>query len=657
MRNINKVIKNFCLYLLDGFKKTWGLGITRHEYLQPLFIILVLGIFVIFPYFSLTSGPNDWCCSRNNAWHCFFERISLLSEPLNIQNLLVGIVGIFGLSLLWIRTGDQIRKTKIEMDRRLDERFDGAVNALSKPLTSDSYPAHLGAISSLTLLAIDSPDNTQKCLDVLCSCNDWMGDYLDKFSNKYKEETIDKYKYLMVEYIVKVTGNKDYSDEVDLTLESFDELNYEYPSDMPNKGAELYPYKRLTESNRIANNLAVGKIVSILEEKRSQVVLRAVKEILIALSTKNKSSLDFKNKFLCGIDLSNWLAKDSQKYINLDNIDLSHSYLNGVFMFNVQIKRANLKKSDMSGAMLFLSNAYKTNFRSAELENAWLFRTKLESAELNHAKMQHSHINSCNLQGTQLRHAALDMSAISDSQMQGIDLSHARMMFINFMRHEGLGQNNLYMQGANLSCARLQGADFRSADMRGVNLSGSSLLGTNFESADLSYSIMINPIQLLGANIQNANLESLVFGNEFIGRNFSLNRIVEDNVINKIILSLAIGQPDMYHDQINETWKVIETPDYPDKIKNLILAKGINNTKYEPEQTIELGEYWLQLCSNNRYIAGKLLRLREILSECSDYSRDLLGLTDVCQIYIYKELEKEGKINEVRPPLSDDTKK
>ena len=672
-RKINEAIKKGYLYLQSCCKKVCWLCVFIHKHIPQITILVIVVAVCI--YFLSTPGPNDWCCGGTSSWRSFFERIVLSDELLNIQRLLVGVIGLLGLYLLDVRTKDQIKKTEDqvqrtkleterrleEADRRLDEKFDNAVNALSKTLTPYSYPAHLGAISSLTRLAIDSPENTQRCLDVLCSCNDWMGDYLNKFRADYNMKIANKYIGLISNYMDSIDVGDDYSDEIDLTLDHLDKvrLDYNYYYDLPNKGAELYPYKHLTENNRIVSRQTKEeKEVSILVEKRSQVVLRVVKEILIALPRQNKLSLDFKNKFLCGIDLSNWPAKDSKKYINLDGINFSHSHLNGAFMFNVQMKKANLRNTDMSGAMLFLLNSYETNFRSVKLWNAYLFRTKLESAELSNAQMQKSYIQDCNLQGVNLICAKLNRSTILDSEMQGVDLSHAEMKFINFVNDPSLKRINLNLQGANLTWASLQGTNFNAADMKGVNLSGSKLLGANFEFADLSYSIMINPIQLQGANIQHTNLDGLVFCNEFLDRSFYLNQNEEHKAAEEGMFYLTWEEmkkeEGMVTQHINDVWKVIRKPGYRANIKKHILAKGISSTDCTSKQIMELGEEWLKLCSNNMYVAGKLLRLQEIGYEPEDYNRDLEGLTDYCQNYIYKELEKRGKINQVRPPLSDD---
>ena len=636
--------------------------LNRHINIIAIYILLTI---IIAVYFFYTTGLEYMLiCEDIRSWPCFLKKISSNNEPVNIWSILVGAISLFGLYLLYIRTKDQIEKTKdqvqrtkLETERRLDERFDSAVNALSRPLTSDSYPSHLGAISSLTRLAIDSPENTQKCLDVLCSCNEWMEDYLDNFSVNYSKRTIRKYKSLMVDYIMTVTEGKDYSDRVDLTLEYLDKskLDYEYPFVPPDKEVELYPYQRLTEENRIASTPKGEKKVSMLAEKRSQAVLRAVKELLIMLSNQKKKKLNFKYKFLCGIDLSNWPAKDSKKYVNLDDIDFSHSYLNGSFVFNLQIKGANLRSADMSGAMLFLSNAYRTNFHSVKLTDAFLLKINLESAELSHAEMNRSFIHMCNLQGANLRHAILDMSAILDSQMAGIDLSYAQMMFINFIHKKKVGRIKLQLQGANLLGASLQGAILNDVDMRGANLSGANLLGTDFEFTNLSYSIIINPIQLQGANIQKANLEGLVFYDEFLSQKFFLNKSEEDKAISRRIPMLTAGRTDIYSDHIKDTWRIIEKPNYLDKIKNLILDKGINSMDYKPEQIKILKEEWLKLCLNNMYVAGRLLHLLEILYKMENYDHEFKALMRDCQNYIYEELKKQGKINDVRPPLSDDT--
>ena len=401
-------------YMVGKKKYLAGFEITKKRFLTIVIIglvILIVGMITV--YFAWTIAPISVFEALNKTslykedfdkpyswWNILFARLSSPDEPLNFRNMLIGIAGVVTLAFAWWRlritdqqkdtqvkqTGSHIRQTesyieqtKIESDRRLSERFDNAVKALSQKLEESSFPAHLGAISSLRVLAIDSPKNTQRCLDIICSCNQWMDGYMNEF--------------------------------------------IEAGSQTP------YSALLLNEYNRIANKKNKDKI-TILHEKRSQEALVAINNILEKISTDNPQqikTLKFYNKMLCGISLSG---------LKLDGIDFRNTYLVAASLDKTSLNRANLHRTNFQGASL-----ENTELRGASLDFAELQRASLEGAELQGAslwssKLQKAYLIRANLQGADIRYTNLQEVLLINAQLQGatmheVNLSNAILLDCN----------------------------------------------------------------------------------------------------------------------------------------------------------------------------------------------------------------------------------
>ena len=377
----------------------------------------VINIFIIpgtvIALFIVIKGLSYNCC---DWWTILFARLSSPIEPLNFRNVLIGIAGVATLVFAGWRTyiagqqkEDQVKRTEMESDRRLSERFDGAVAALSKKLDESSFPSHLGAISSLRTLAIDSSEYTQRCLDIICSCNHWMEDYIDEFINK--------------------------------------------------KDSEPYSSWLLKEDNRIANKNIVDKI-TLLHEKRSQEALVAVSDILENISIHNPKqlkALDFRNKILCGINLDNLtldginfentylvaaslkktsLKKASLKGTNLHRVSLSQANLHrasldkvnlhGALLFMVDLEGAHLHDTNLHGALIFESTFFEASLNHVNLQGAYLSETNLQRASLNNANIQGAFLNIVNLQ-----EALLFNTKFQGTEMNRVNLSYALALDCN----------------------------------------------------------------------------------------------------------------------------------------------------------------------------------------------------------------------------------
>lgn len=380
---------------------------------------LLAAYFAIDYYFQYTAGVN--CDEGATGW----KRLACLEEPLNIRNILIGLMGIVSIGLAGWRSLAAERQTiaiedrrkeeqeqhKIVEARRLDERFADAVKSLAVKLEETSYPAHLGAIISLRDLAIDSEDYTQRCIDIICSCNQWMESYLDEAP----EEKVFRF----------------------------------------------YVDRNLSKKDRIAKD---SKDISLYHERRSQQSLKAVAFVVKSIgdegNQRNKpSQLDFFGKILCGINLKN--AK-------LNNINLRGTILQGANLFAANLEGCDLFDADLKGANLSFVDLQCFDLSSTNLQEADLEKTNLRGANLSHANLQGANLHSAKLHGAHLWGANMQCANLWRADLLGAGLEHVDL--------QGSYLLSTNLQGANLWGAKLQGAI-----LLNCNLYGAILLSTGIK--------------------------------------------------------------------------------------------------------------------------------------------------------------------------------
>ena len=353
---------------------------------------------------------NNYC----DQWIILSARLSSPEEPLNIRNIIIGIAGAITLVFAWRRlvivdeqkeaqidqTQSYIEKTEIAADRRLSEKFDNAVDALSKKLDGSTFPAHLGAISSLRALAIDSLKNTQRCLDIICSCNQWMEEYMNEF--------------------IEIGSSTPYS-------------------------ALL-----LNNDNRIAKK---DNEITLLHERRSQEALVAISHILKKISTDNSKeikTLSFHNKMLCGISLNN---------IKLDGIDFRNIHLVAASLDIISLKGANLDHANFQGASLRVAQLQGASLEWAQLQEASLINAQLQGASLEWAQLQEASLINAQLQGASLEGAQLQEASLINAQLQGASLEGAQLQEASLINTQlqGVTVDNVDLSNAILLSCNLYG--------------------------------------------------------------------------------------------------------------------------------------------------------------------------------------------------------
>ena len=476
-------------------------SIESKNIIKWFLFIVIISFIALISYFIFTPVPlsmlddlnNELLCreiiGKLHKWRCISSvRLSSLEEPLNLRNIILGIAGAVTLVFTGWRTyiadehlnleyqqrESEIRQNEIESDRRLSERFDAAVDVLSKDLNRRSFPAHLGAISSLRALAIDSPENTQRCLDIICSCNQWMEEYLDEFV----------------------------------------------------KGGSSNPYssRLLKESNRIIKQDSQYNAdeITLLHERRSQESLAAISNIVAKISTNNPEQLKrlkFYNKMLCGISLSN-LKLDGIDFRNtyLVAADLSDISLNKAKLEHAQLQGASLDKVNLEGASLDDANLQKASLNKANLQGASLDKTNLEGASLVDTNLQKVSLDKANLQKASLRDSNLQEASLDDANLQKVSLykvnlkeaslngANIRGAFLDRVNLQRASLGHAELQGVFLEAANLEGAFLTHANLQGASLDDSNLQGTSLDGTNL-HGASLHRAHLQGASLRKAHLQ------------------------------------------------------------------------------------------------------------------------------------------------------
>lgn len=138
--------------------------------------------------------------------------------------------------------------------------------------------------------------------------------------------------------------------------------------------------------------------------------------------------------------------------INLDELDLFDSNLEGIELNGIEIKNGNFKKSNIRKAKMHLANLQKSNFEFAE------------GAGVN---INYGNLSFCNLQ---------------KSNFNNSDFSNSNLMFSNF--------ENAKLSGTKFINSKLKGAKFKNAFMIGANFTGAEVDIKELEKGILTNAIM-----------------------------------------------------------------------------------------------------------------------------------------------------------------------
>ena len=540
-------------------------------------------------------------------WIILFARLSSSTEPLNLRNILIGIAGAVTLGFAWRRliiadqqkeaqvkqTNSQVRQTEIESERRLNERFDNAAAALSKELDESSFPAHLGAISSLSVLAINSAENTQRCLDIICSCNQWMEEYIEEFN---KIESWNPYSSLL-----------------------------------------LHEYNRIGKKG---SQNKIGKI-TLLHEKRSQEALAAISHILAKISASKYErikELKFHNKMLCGISLRD---------VTLDGINFEGTYLVGASLDNTSLKKAKLNSANLEGAYLARVHLERASLDHANLERVALISAQLAGASFNYANIKKAFLIVTHLEGASLYNANLEGANLVQSNLVGASLDHTNFKGASLdqtnIRGASLVSANL--QGASLISANIEGASLESANLQEGLLINTQLQGAIMDKVDLSDSMLLD-CNLYGVTLKEIKSENIMF-NGIVKIGYIKEGKERQKHLDDICQHLKPDNAKLFIKRMEAAWQAVEKNQEPDGLdiirKNSMITEDSQGMyDISGENLTNLQERWDKQV-NDKDI-NFLYSIKNTLSSLTDKNSELNKKLEILIDQLILNNEKRKRI-------------
>ena len=612
---------------------------TKEIILRLLFAVIVLsGIYFNISYPPLWFDELNITYDKqiiffsNQTWLSIPKRFSSLHEPLNIRNILLGIFGIFSLIFIWWRNKIADKDLKLKERRRLDERFHEATKTLSDALDSKTYPSHIGGISTLTQLALDSKDQTQRCLDVICSCNEWMRPYVNKFKCNSMQKCYTEIEIFTEGSIVtdKPLNSKDVDDA-------------------------------------LISNPKWEEIVSLEEAKRSQKALNAVAEILqkISVSELQKdndfiklSELNFRSVMLCGINM---------RGLKLDGINLREACLNGADLRKANLNNANLEYAKLNWSYLEETNLENSNLNHAQLIKSFLYKANLSRVNMIEAELPGAVLSESILFGANIRNSNLQFADLQCALLYGVDLYSSKLQGANLAYAKLVGAHLLYthLEGANMSRTNLQASLFYKAN----------LLGANFEGADFSYSIVwdnnfygTNLHFVFGFkykvtrgrytyfdNLQNDDTSPLIFSSMLVNNEKYNEKYFQDIIKN----SPSHDESKQFMTCIRKALKLINDKVEPDLdiLKAYSIIKQLEDGNFvmqSSELIIELQNRWYEWAKLHKSVAERLLSLKKVYLSGKTTNKTLNINYLVSQLVegVYKKLKKTDRLKKAYKEIS-----
>ena len=218
-----------------------------------------------------------------------------------------------------------------------------------------------------------------------------------------------------------------------------------------------------------------------------------ISSLLKLLSNLNTNYL-FENEELSENKLETWYP-----------LDLSHAYLCGVILQEVDFRKAFFIRSNFSGAYLEGSHFEGAHlelphFEGAKLagshfESAILHNPHFEGADLPESHFKGAYLPESHFEGADLYISHFEGADLSESHFEGADLyiSHFEGADLSESHFEGadLSESHFegaYLEGSHFKGADLEGSHFKGAHLRNSHFEGAALRGSHFEGADLDES-------------------------------------------------------------------------------------------------------------------------------------------------------------------------
>ena len=182
---------------------------------------------------------------------------------------------------------------------------------------------------------------------------------------------------------------------------------------------------------------------------------------------------------LSGLDLSEAALNSAiLRGANLNQTNLTGADLKKADLRGAHLLRATLDGANLCGAKLAQADLSEAKIHDAGLEDTGLREANLSGADLSRSSLQGANLTEAKLDGAKLDNAKLDGARLADASLRGASLKHASLERI----YEGW---NLDLRGADLFDANLESSNIWNSDLREASLRGANLIRTDLRYADL----------------------------------------------------------------------------------------------------------------------------------------------------------------------------
>ena len=218
---------------------------------------------------------------------------------------------------------------------------------------------------------------------------------------------------------------------------------------------------------------------------------------------------------------TNYLSKNEEA--ESSPLDLSHTYLCGVILEEVDFRKANLTRSNFEGAKL-----ERSHFEGAKLEESYFVRANLRSSHFEGAILWGSHFTLA-----KLKESYFEGALLKESHFEGANLTKSRFSCANFKESHFTGAKleRSHFRGATLTKSHFERADLKESCFEGAKLQESRfedarLYVSYFEGANLSKS------HFEGAFLEESNFRSVIlYGSHFEGANLLASHFEGANLL------------------------------------------------------------------------------------------------------------------------------
>lgn len=393
LTQFGKAYKNFLF-------ESW-MFVKEYRFQVILFILLSIILSVVIGHIIVVG------------WNKFFNEFENNEKAFSIRNIAIAIAAIGTAIFAWWKNvisnkqanaalednklqlqqisaqNRQIDIQQKQIELQLIQNYDKIYSDAVELLKMDNDPVKRKAgVQNLKDLAITSPIHTQKCIDMLCSINDWMSFIVKQNLNFFTDKNFDWLNTrVSLEDLEELFGIKKIESKYDNKQYLIEEISVS--QDAIKQIGLVLDYIQDREEFNEKYNISYRYLYS------------------IKLYSLNSEKLSTNNLYFVGADLSQALAQ---------KIHFDHCDFRGV----------NFAYSQLQDSTFFYSNLKTTNFENAQLNSGGIIFSDSSGSNFTDAKLEYTHLMKSNFIGSDMKHADFEGSIITSCEFQSADLSGAK---------------------------------------------------------------------------------------------------------------------------------------------------------------------------------------------------------------------------------------